>query len=102
MFAHVPIALGVQFIVWLMGRLLGAPSRAGIWIGGFAGTAVCVMREITQQEYRWIETFGHGLRANMPGYKGLKIWDWNSHSLSETFIPVAASVAVALAVTYRT
>lgn len=64
MFAHVPIAVGIQLMCWGIGHLLGAPARASVWIGCFAGTAVCVMREITQREYQWIEQFGHGRRAS--------------------------------------
>ncbi len=101
MFAHVPIAIGVQLGCWAIGHRLGAPARASIWIGWFAGSAVCVMREITQREYQWIEAFGHGLRRTMPGYEGLKIWEWNSHSLSETAVAMIASALVAVAVSRR-
>ncbi|WP_242138389.1 MULTISPECIES: hypothetical protein [unclassified Sphingomonas] len=59
------------------------------------------MREITQREYQWIEQFGAGRRANMPGYAGLEIWQWNSHSISETVVAIAASLALATIVTLR-
>ncbi len=72
-----------------------------MWIGAFAGSAVCVMREITQREYQWIEAFGHGRRANMPGYVGLEVWEWNLHSLEETAAAVLAVVMVALVVQVR-
>lgn len=101
MLVHIPIALGVQLACWLLGRSLGAPTRASVWIGCFAGSAVCVMREITQHEYRWIEASGHGLRANMPGYEGLKFWDWNAHSLQETVMAIGASAVVAAVVSRR-
>jgi hypothetical protein len=101
MFAHVPVSIGVQLACWGIGRALGAPTRASVWIGCFAGSAVCVMREITQREYQWIEQFGGGRRANMPGYAGLELWAWNSHSISETIVAIAASVALAAIVTWR-
>lgn len=101
MFAHVPIVLGIQLICWGIGHLLGAPARASIWIGCFAGTAVCVMREITQREYQWIEQFGHGRRANMPDYAGIEMWQWNSHSVSATIVAALACVAVAVVVARR-
>jgi len=101
MLAHVPVALGIQFICWLIGRSFGAPTRASLWIGAFAGGAVCVMREITQREYQWIEAFGHGRRANMPGYAGLELWEWNRHSLEETATAIVAVVIVALVVQLR-
>ncbi|CAN5230362.1 hypothetical protein BH10PSE12_BH10PSE12_22290 [soil metagenome] len=94
--AHVPVAIAVQLLSWALGRRLRIPVRASLWMGCFAGSAVCVMREITQHEYRWIEAYGHGLRANMPGYEGLKFWDWNRHSIEETIAAIIAVVAVAL------
>ena len=95
MFAHVPVALGVQLICWAIGYGFGASNKAAIWIGCFAAAAVCIMREITQREYQWIERFGGGLRANMPGYAGLEVWEWNAHSISETIVAVLAAVVVA-------
>lgn len=98
MLAHIPIAIGIQLICWAIGHALGAPARASIWIGWFAGSAVCVMREITQREYQWIEAYGDGLRRNMPGYEGMKVWEWNSHSISETLAAIAAAGVVAIAI----
>ena len=95
MFAHVPVALGIQLVCWAIGSRLGASNKAAIWIGCFAAAAVCVMREITQREYQWIERFGGGLRANMPGYAGLEVWEWNAHSISETVVAIFAAVVVA-------
>lgn len=100
MLAHVPVAIGVQLLCWVIARALGAPTRASVWTGCFAGSAVCIMREITQREYQWIEQFGAGRRANMPGYAGLEVWQWNSHSLTETAVAIAASAALAAAVTF--
>ena len=101
MFAHVPVSLGIQLACWAIGHWLGAPTRASVWMGCFAGAAVCIMREITQREYQWIQQFGGGHRANMPGYAGLEVWQWNSHSQSETAVAIAASVVVAAIVTWR-
>ena len=98
MFAHVPVALGIQLICWAIGYGLGASNKAAIWIGCFAAAAVCVMREITQREYQWIERFGGGLRANMPGYAGLEVWEWNAHSISETIAAILAALVVAVLV----
>ena len=99
MFAHVPVSIGVQLACWALGRRLGASTRASLWLGCFAGAAVCIMREIPQREYQWIAQFGGGRRANMPGYAGLEIWDWNAHSLSETAMAIVASIAFAVVVT---
>jgi hypothetical protein len=101
MLAHVPVSLGIQLVCWAIGHRLGAPSKASLWIGCFAGAAVCIMREVTQREYQWIEQFGSGRRANMPGYEGLKVWEWNSHSLSETAVAIVASITLAVVVTRK-
>jgi hypothetical protein len=101
MLAHIPVSLGIQLACWAIGHRLGAPTRASVWMGCFAGAAVCVMREITQREYQWIEAFGGGRRANMPGYAGLEVWQWNSHSISETVVAIVASVGLAAIVTWR-
>jgi hypothetical protein len=97
MFAHVPLAIAIQLLCWALGRFLRMPSGPALWMGCFAASAACIVREITQHEYRWIEAFGHGLRANMPVLEGLKFWDWNRHSIEETIVAVGAAVLVAIA-----
>ena len=101
MFAHLPIAIGVQLACWAIGRRFEVPAKASLWIGCFAASAVCVMREITQREYQWIEAYGHGLRANMPGYEGLKVWEWNRHSIEETVVAITGAVVVAAVASRR-
>lgn len=98
MFAHVPIAIAVQCITWWIAARLGARARPSIWAGWFAGSAVCVMREITQREYQWIEAFGQGRRINMPWYAGMKVWEWNSHSIEETIAAIVAATFLAMLV----
>lgn len=46
------------------------------WSGAAVASAYFVGREIAQAEYRWIEWFGGGLRANMPwwGPFDLRVW----------------------------
>lgn len=99
MLNHVPVAIAVQMACWAIGHMLAAPRRASLWIGCFAASAVCVMREVTQREYQWIEAYGHGLRANMPVLAGWEVWQWNRHSIEETLAATAASVAFALLLT---
>ena len=95
MFAHVPVAFGIQLACWVIGHWLGASNKAAIWIGCFAAAAVCIMREITQREYQWIEQFGGGRRANMPDFAGLEVWQWNAHSISETIVAISTVLIVA-------
>lgn len=55
---HIFMALVVQMVV---GRLTD-----NWWAGAGLASAYFIGREFAQAEYRWIEHFGHGLRANMP------------------------------------
>ena len=98
MVVHLPIVLGVMLAIWLLGRALRVASAPAIWLGWAAGACACVIREVTQHEYRWIETVGEGRRANMPALEGLKIWDWNNHSLIETLGALTLSALVAIAI----
>jgi hypothetical protein len=102
MLVHAPLALAIMLAGWLFGRRLGVASAPAIWLGWFAGAIACIMREITQHEYRWIARFGHWERVNMPALEGLKFWDWNSHSLIETMGALGLSALVALAIARRT
>lgn len=67
-FEHPLVALAIQLLV----RRLGGSW----WLGAAIGSAYFLGREIAQAEYRWIELFGHGLRANMPwwGPLDLRVW----------------------------
>ena len=69
MLGHVVIAVLIQLLVVLLFRSWGG--------GAAAGCAWSISREITQAEYRWIEHFGGGLRANMPWWGGLDMRVWN-------------------------
>ena len=68
MIGHILLALAIMVITrWL--------SRS--WIGGAAAaSAWAIVREITQAEYRWIESYGAGRRANMPWWGGLDLSVW--------------------------
>lgn len=57
-FEHALFALVIQAIA---ARLTG-----NWWIGAALASAYFLGREVAQAEYRWIEHFGGGLRANMP------------------------------------
>jgi hypothetical protein len=68
MIGHILLSVGIQLLVVARWRSWGA--------GAVAGAAWTIAREITQAEYRWIERFGGGLRANMPWWGGfdLRVW----------------------------
>jgi len=65
---HLAVAVSLQL---LTRRLTGS------WMAGaLVATAWAVSREVTQAEYRWIEVYGGGLRANMPWWGGLDLRVW--------------------------
>lgn len=68
MLGHLALALLLQLL---------AVRLCGNWAAGaLVASAWAVSREVTQAEYRWIELYGSGLRANMPWWGGLdpRVW----------------------------
>ena len=55
---HAVMALAAQALLGL--------TTGNWWAGAALGSAYFVGREVAQAEYRWIEWFGKGRRANMP------------------------------------
>lgn len=94
MIAHLLLAFGVQFLV---GRLTGR-----WWGGAAAAWTWAISREITQAEYRWIEQFGNGRRANMPWWGGLDLRVWQSlDPWLDWLVPCAVTLLVALVIGSR-
>lgn len=77
---HAAITLAVQLAGW---ALLGA------WWPGAMVAAGYIGREHAQAEYRWIERFGGGKRANMPWWGGFDPKVWSFKSLTDWLLPVA-------------
>lgn len=89
MLAHLFLALLIQIAVFL-------PTRS--WAAGaMAACAWAISREITQAEYRWIEQFGGGLRANMPWVGGLDPRVWHADAMLDWLVPCFLVIAIALA-----
>nr|WP_200922044.1 hypothetical protein [Novosphingobium sp. Leaf2] len=67
-FEHIVLAVIVQVVI--------ARATGNWWAGAGIASAYFIGREVAQAEYRWIEMFGHGLRANMPwwGPFDLRVW----------------------------
>lgn len=86
---HAVVALLIQAVIGLATRnwWAGAALACGYFIG----------REVAQAEYRWIEQFGHGLRANMPcwGVFDGRVWT-KADQWADWIGPVVATVPVAL------
>ena len=92
MLEHIILAIGLQ-----VGTFLALRSW---WAGAAVAAAWAISREITQAEYRWIEHFGSGLRANMPWWGGFdpKVWgyvdpwfDWIVPLVTVVFIALVAT-----------
>ena len=68
MIEHALAALAIQAVAGLVTR--------NWWIGAALAMGYFLGREIAQAEYRWIEAFGDGLRANMPWWGALdpRVW----------------------------
>nr|WP_311269764.1 hypothetical protein [Sphingobium sp. WCS2017Hpa-17] len=70
------------------------------WAGAMLGSAYFIGREVAQAEYRWIEWFGGGLRANMPhwGRFDPRVWPKLDQWL-DWIAPTVATCAVAACMT---
>ena len=91
MIDHIVVAILIQLLVRII---------SGSWVAGAAAaSAWFISREISQAEYRWIEEFGAGLRANMPwwGRFDARVWqhadpwlDWIVPSVVTSIIAFVA------------
>lgn len=89
MLEHIAIALLIQIAAVLVVR---------DWFAGAAvASAWTISRELTQAEYRWIELYGGGLRANMPWWGGLDSRVWHFDALLDWVLPCAVVIAAAMA-----
>ena len=90
---HLLIALVVQAAIGL--------ATGNGWTGAALGAGVFIGREHAQAEYKWIEHYGQGRRANLPwwGWLDRRVWDFHSVFWNLT-LPVVAVVVVAGAMTY--
>ena len=87
---HILLALLIQLAVRLITR--SWPT------GAAAACAWAISREVTQAEYRWIERYGGGLRANMPWWGGLDPAVWQSlDPWLDWIVPCFVVVAFAIA-----
>lgn len=86
---HLAFAIVIQLIV---------ATACRSWLAGaWSASAWAISREITQAEYRWIESHGHGLRANMPWWGGLDLRVWQHlDPWTDWLVPTIATFAIAL------
>lgn len=88
LFGH---AFCTAIIQVLVGVLIG-----NWWAGGALASCYFIGREIAQAEYRWIEQFGTGARADMPWLAALdpRVWQ-NADQLADWLGPLTVTLAIA-------
>jgi hypothetical protein len=85
---HTLLALAIQAVVGLATR--------NWWAGAALGSGYFLGREIAQAEYRWIEQFGEGLRANLPWWGALDPLVWTrADQIADWLGPLAATTLLA-------
>lgn len=85
---HTLIAVTLQLVLFgLTGNTWYGVSTSVFYAG----------RELAQAEYRWIETYGGGKRANMPFTGQFDPRVWSFKSLSDMAFPIAATAGLAIA-----
>jgi hypothetical protein len=89
LFEHALAAVAIQAVI---GRLTG-----NWWIGAALASGYFLGREVAQAEYRWIEQFGEGLRANLPwwGVADARLWV-QPEQVADWLGPVLATSLVAM------
>ena len=93
MLSHLALAVAIQvFTVWLL---------RSWFAGAFAASAWSISREVTQAEYRWIEWFGEGRRANMSWWGSTDPRVWHLDAMLDWVVPCVAVFAVATIMTER-
>lgn len=83
---HIIPALLVQLLMSPFGWWLGALFAIGYYLG----------REMAQAEYRVINEYYGGKRANMPWWGAFKPKAWTSKSLLDWVLPSLVVIAVAV------
>jgi hypothetical protein len=87
-----------HIIAALASQALIGVTTGNWWAGACFGAAFFVGREITQAEYRWIENFGQGRRANMPWWGPFDRRVWTKADQWLDWIgPVLAVIGVGVA-----
>lgn len=83
---HIALSLAIQLVL--------APF--GLWVGAAAASAFFIGREITQAEYRNIQSNYGGKRANMPWYGGFEKQAWTTKGLLDWILPTVVVILVAI------
>lgn len=86
---HALVALAIQIGIGLTTR--------NWWAGALLACGYFIGRELAQAEYRWIEQFGEGLRANAPWWAAFdpKVWT-RADQLADVLGPLVTTGALAI------
>jgi hypothetical protein len=79
---HILPALAIQLLLSPFSWWAGALLAAGFYLG----------REHAQAEYRVIQTYYGGKRANMPWYGGFERRGWDRKSILDFVLPIVATM----------
>jgi hypothetical protein len=95
MLGQIAFVLAIQVTTWLVTRAFDLPSPAGLWIGFFVASSVCIICEFKQEEYRWIDAMAHRRRKSSKRLAGTEDHNYNIHSKGRTIGAIIASAMLA-------
>ena len=84
--SHIFPALAIQLLLSPFSWWAGALLAAGFYLG----------REHAQAEYRVIQKFYDGKRANMPWYGGFEPRGWDMKSMLDWILPTVITMTIAI------
>ena len=85
---HAVAAVAIQAVIGLATR--------NWWTGAALASGYFIGREVAQAEYRWIEAFGEGLRANLPWWGAFDARLWGqAEQVADWLGPILATLLVA-------
>jgi hypothetical protein len=87
---HILTALAMQLLLSPFSWWAGALLAAGFYLG----------REHAQAEYRVIQTYYGGKRANMPWYGGFERRGWDVKSILDFVLPIVTTTIVLIIVKF--
>jgi hypothetical protein len=93
----------VEHAIWalVLQTVIGLVTR-NWWAGAALACGYFIGRELTQAEYRWIENFGDGLRANAPWWAAFDSRVWlTADQFADWIGPVVGTTALGLIAQWR-
>jgi len=88
---HLTHSIGALVVQLPILYLTDNPWYGVVWAVGVYGS-----REVSQNEYKYIEEFCDNTRAKMPEYAGFLVNLWSVDSILDFICPVVATLGVAV------